>query len=175
MTRRITLLVCVALIWTASVGLTQDSARESTRLLDEVSGLNHSLERLVTLVDTLVAQQETDILLKRIDMKSRRLIPLEEALRAAREDLTETDADLVKVTADVDRLESTLRDHTRDGKEGMAEMFRQALLQERPRLEALETRRAQIESRVRDLEAQIARHQGDLDDLDDLLAERLGG
>ena len=144
------------------------------RLLQEVAGVNSSLQRLVALLDILVGQQETDILLKRIEMKTSRLIPLETSLRSAKANLGDANAQFEQMSGMKDEWESGLREAVRDGKDQEAEELRRMIEQVAPAVTAQDTLRNELERRIRELEDEIAELQRDIDVLDERLAERLG-
>ena len=54
--------------------------RALAALLEQVTGVNRSLERLVSLLEDSLDRQQIDLLLKRIELRERRLAPLEAQL-----------------------------------------------------------------------------------------------
>jgi len=63
-------------------------------LAADVAGLNRSLRELVELTRRDLEYRETEVLLRRADMKARRLQPLEDALRSARAEREGLDQEL---------------------------------------------------------------------------------
>ena len=51
-------------------------------LVEEVAGLRSSLDRLVVLMERVAEQQRIDLLLRRVELKERRLIPVASDLRS---------------------------------------------------------------------------------------------
>jgi len=71
--------------------------------LQQDAGIQQSLERVAAALEALLAYQETDLLLKRIEMRERRIAPLEDELRRHK-------GDLVTHKAELDRLETLQRE-----------------------------------------------------------------
>jgi len=157
-----------------SVSYAQAEPAELPRLTEEVAGVNRSLDRLVGLLVTMLEQQKTDLLLKRIEMKERRVLPLEQEMRRARNTASNIGVEIDRMQAMIDDAESSQRKALRDGREREGKELDQMITQLSLNYDVEVASRDEHERRARDLEDQIALHRRDIEVLDDLLMEQLG-
>lgn len=152
----------------------QQDTDDLPRLVEEMSGVNRSLDQLVRLMESILEQQKTDLLLKRIEMKERRVSPLEAEMRNARNTASGISTEIERLQAMLDEWESAHRRAVRDGKEAVAAEQLEMINQVRSNLEIEILSRDDFERRARDLEDEIALHRRVIEVLDDMLAEKLG-
>jgi predicted RNase H-like nuclease (RuvC/YqgF family) len=108
------------------------------QLADDLAGINRSLERMAGMLEILIGNQQVEILLKRIEMKERRLAPLESELRRAERALVDLEARVKRLNDEREELEDVLAEEMREGID----------------LEGSETRRMQEQlARVAEMEA----------------------
>lgn len=152
----------------------QTESSELSVLAQEVAGVNRSLDRLVQMLSTMLEQQKIDLLLKRIEMRERRVLPLEQELRSARNAASEIVVEIDRLQAMLDEGESSAREALRDGQEIEAREIGQMVTQIRLNLNVVVASRDEHQRRARDLEDQIGIQRREIEDLDDLLIEHLG-
>ena len=145
----------------------------SDALLVEIAGLNRSLDQLVVLLRAGLAHQKIDVLLKRIELKERRMAPLERRLGNVQDEILAIHSDLARFETMKERAEEELLDREREGNEGamnesryMIHELEQAIVSERAKLEELERRVPLLENELADGRDEIAI-------LDEMLAELL--
>jgi chromosome segregation ATPase len=151
----------------------QQQPDPATRVADELAGVNRSLDQLVTMMQTMMEYQEIDLVLKRIEMKERRVLPLESALRNARETVTSVSSELERMQSMVQEWEDAESRAVREGREQEAAEFRQMIAHSRAEVEYQTATLDRYEQRVRELEDDIALLNRDLRGLDELLGELL--
>lgn len=108
----ITLAVVVAAPAAAETPAPADPA---ARLVQEVGALNRNLERVATLLEEFLAKQEMDMLMKRIEFKSRRLSPLEQELRDARQERSRREEERSSLRVQLEEMERALEDEETEG------------------------------------------------------------
>jgi chromosome segregation ATPase len=87
----------------------------TARLVEEVAGLRRSLDRLVVLAEGLTANQKIDQLLRRIELKERRLTPLALDHRAAEKDVRDQEVRVKRLEEMLKKRQETLSDQIRQG------------------------------------------------------------
>ena len=156
-----------------SVCAQQRSGVESSQLVDEVAGLRASVEELVRMLDRYMSYQQTELLLRRIDLKQRRLAPLEREVRSRRDQADNRREELAQFDEMERQVREQIQDEIRSGVDSPESETRRWE-------EELELRRKMAEERLEELEQTILETEGDmlalqreLLALEDLLADLL--
>ena len=142
-------------------------------LVKEVEALRKTVEEAVTLLDRALAHQRTEILLKRLDLKERRVVPLESELRRAHDGLAASRNELERFEQMLEETEQRISEEIRSGVDPEESENRilkgdleQALVHVRGSVES-------DEDRVRRLEDELAERLEEIEILEDSLQERL--
>jgi hypothetical protein len=93
----------------------QPAAETEARMLEEVAGVHDSLDRLVGMLTELLDNQQVDLVLKRIDLKQRRLAPLERDLRSMEESLAGRKMEVRELRQMLEETEDRIQDQVREG------------------------------------------------------------
>jgi chromosome segregation ATPase len=148
-------------------------SQESAALLArEMAGVRRSLDHIGELLERLLAGQETDLLLRRIALKERRLDPVLDELTRLRRDHDDAEAEKGQMLA---YLESLADEVTRGQLSGEDVA---ALQSEREQVENIvaaqeETLRS-LETRIAEIENEVADARDDIEILEEILEERVG-
>ncbi len=137
----------------------------------DVAGIRSALDRLVVLMETVQHQQRVDLVLKRIELRERRLAPLEQRLQDAHSDVETMEGELVQMRAMREQFEAQLDElsKTRDMDENERNQIR-----EFERVEAaIEARTDEAQLRVRRYEDELADGREEIEILDEMLLELL--
>jgi len=152
-------------------GLAQ--AGNDRALVDEVAGINQSLERLVALLETSIHNQQADLLLKRIDLRERRLAPAERSLRSARDGLVDGETELSHLHEMLERERADLQRQIREGSDLPGSPTRGLIAELESVLRTQEQRRESMIQRTRDLEDELAEGRERIEVLEEMLQELL--
>jgi len=157
----------------AAPALAQPAPDTAPDLVKEVEALRKTVEEAVALLDRAVAHQRTEILLKRLDLKERRVVPLESELRHARDGLAASRNETERFEQMIEETEHRIAEETRSGVDPdesenriLKDDLEQALAHVRRNVEA-------DEDRVRRLEDELAERLEEIEILEDSLQERL--
>jgi len=135
----------------------------------DLGEMRRSLHDIATLLAAALGHQELSVLMSRIELKQRRLQPLEDSLRKARGDLENTKEERNHLA---DMLEM-FREQA--GKEGPdAETLGTEIERGRKQLDRLEEREATLHQRIIELEDDLARNGEDIATLEEMVDARLG-
>ena len=133
------------------------------RLVEEVAGLRSSLDRLVLLLERAADQQKIDLLLKRVELKERRLIPVASDLRSLEGDYEDQKVVVTRYQEMLEQAEDLLSDEIRRGVDRpdseprqMIPGFERELQIEIARIEELERRMRRLEDELSDGRREIA-------------------
>ncbi|MCP3981578.1 MAG: hypothetical protein GY716_19945 [bacterium] len=141
---------------------------ENPDVLQELGGIRKALDRLVGLLETAEGHQRVELLLKRIDLKERRLIPREQALEGAQEEVR-------SLELEAERMEQMLEEGSHFqiqagmNEEALAEMERQV----RAAVGDINRRMEGARARAQRLDNEVAEGRDELEDLDDMLMDLL--
>ncbi|HVS13661.1 MAG TPA: hypothetical protein VMV46_07045 [Thermoanaerobaculia bacterium] len=83
-------------------------AQEAPPLERELAGIRAALEEIATLMRQQLAASNRDTVLRRIEIKNARLVPIESALRGVREQLQNFEAERARMETRAQELEETL-------------------------------------------------------------------
>ena len=155
----------------ATVATTSATAQENDRMSRELAGIRRSLEEIAQILRQQSTQQERSLLLRRIEMKNDRLLPVEEGIRSALDSKRHLEAEERRLLEFQEQLERDILDAERGSEEAEAERTRDQLRQleveiERARDEAwaqqqrlidLENERDDLLEEIEALEARLDR------------------
>jgi chromosome segregation ATPase len=146
---------------------------ETARLVDEVAGLNRSLEKLVVMLEQVMFQQQVDLMLKRIELKERRLEPMASHLRSLQREYDDRKSELKHLQETLELEEDRISDEIREGTDRPDSASR-TMVKELERVLAVETARIEdLERRMRRLEDDLAEGREEVLVLDEQLQEML--
>jgi chromosome segregation ATPase len=92
---------------------------------EDPAAVTGALERIGRTLDSLVALQRTNLLLQRILLEERRIEPLSDELRRARDEARSFDDEATALKAERERLEESLVEAVRGGREEEAAALRE--------------------------------------------------
>ena len=165
-------LVVLALGMPAVHAQSEMPAVETPALTEDVAGIRQALDRLVELLETVQRNQRVDLLLKRIELRERRLAPLQKRLAAAQGDVEGSQAERVRMRAMKEQQERQIDESVRAGRE--TDDIARRMLQEIEQVEAaMEARLDDAEARVRRFEDELADGREEIEILDEILLELL--
>lgn len=143
-------------------------------VVQEMAGLNATLQQIQAVLDRLLIQQELDLLMKRIDLRSRRVAPMESELRGIKSSVRSTTEEIQHLELYREELEESAADRREQGLEetGSAEEREQRDIESRlsvvtERLESLQRRQIEVEN-------ELAEQREEIQFLEDALDDRLG-
>jgi len=146
---------------------------ETARLVDEVAGLNRSLEKLVVMLEQVMYQQQVDLMLKRIELKERRLEPMASHLRSLQREYDDRKSELKHFQEMIEREKERISDEIREGTDRPDSASRNNV-EELERVLTVETARVEeLERRMRRLEDDLAEGREEILVLDEQLREML--
>jgi hypothetical protein len=94
----------------------------STRVESELAGIRASLEQIVALLTAQSRRQEGELLLRRIELKTTRLVPIEERLRRVENEIGEVAGERRRLREVAKRMEERSFDaETEEEREGVAQ------------------------------------------------------
>lgn len=168
--RRLALLALVFLTCTALWAQTPAPPQTLESVVEELAGIRSELGSIAELLAALERHQQDATLMARMRMKQERVGELEGELRSMREQATAMEEELSHFEAFESSLDQELEDTDPAAVENAREQLR-----------FLNTRRAQLEGKLEELrlrtpelENELARARAELEDLEELLDERLG-
>jgi chromosome segregation ATPase len=175
--RWIVIAICavVFLVWAGRFSAQQSAPAEAPgqKLVQEVEGLNRSVEQMVIMLSAYLDNQRVELLLKRIELKERRIAPIADDLRDMEHAVFDAKNQLMHMHEMLRDEEERLREEIRDGADRpdsetrlMIEQFERAIQADTARLEGLERR-------MRRLEDELADGRDEIEILDEMLQELL--
>ncbi len=172
MTDRSTAILIVLVL----LGLTLPGTRiaadtPAPELGSDVAGIRSALDRLVVLMESVQHQQSVDLVLKRIELRERRLAPLEQRLQTAQTEMDGLRDELVHMSVMKEKLKEELDELSKasDVDEGQ-----RLQMQDLERVEAaIEARTDEARLRVRRYEDELAEGREEVEILDEMLLELL--
>jgi hypothetical protein len=164
-------LLCLLIIGAA---VTPSHAQDDTKaLVDEMAGIKHSLDRMALLMETLIGNQQIEILLKRIELMERRLAPLESELRRAERAVIDVEARVKRMQEEREEMEDAIADEIRSGIDQEDSEARRMKEQLDRVIEVEGARVEEMRSRARKLEDELADGRDEILILDEQLKELL--
>lgn len=135
----------------------------TARLVEEVAGLNRSVDRLVDMMQELMESRKVDLLIKRIEIKQRAVIPMAADLRSMESEYDNLKMESKRLQDMVEQQEKVIDREVLQGTDVpdsesrlfMAELERELQVQ-RARLEELERRIGLLQGELADGQEEIA-------------------
>ena len=145
-------LVAAALLATPAVPQQQGAVDgTSVALMEEVSGVNRSLQDLVALLREHLGSQEVELIMKRIELKTDQLAPLEDDLRDARSSRASLETEATQMKMILEQVDTRIEDDPAGGTPEDLRMKEELELQ----VKILEDRRWNLEQRILDYEQDL--------------------
>jgi len=170
--------LCTALLLAAApVAFAQGPSpgEDMSRLVDEVAGLNRSLQKLTVMLEQVMFQQEVDLLLKRIELKERRLEPMASHLRSLQREYDGRKTEIKHYQEMLEGAHNQVSDEIRQGRDLVAESEAAQIVAEMERVLVVETAGIEgLERRMRELEDALADGREEVLILDEQLREMMG-
>jgi hypothetical protein len=151
----------------------ESSSVSTPDLAREVEALRISVERAVGLLDRALTHQRAELLLKRIELKERRVVPLESEVRRARTDLLAAESEIERLEQMLENTEDAIVDEIRNGTDRADSGSRTMKREIEQGLAFARTRVETEESHVRLLQDDLADRLDEIDILEDSLEHRL--
>lgn len=153
----------------------QSPAGDMSRLVEEVAGLNRSLDRLAVMLEQVMFQQEVDLVLKRLELKERRLEPMAGHLRSLQREYDDRKTEIKHYQEMLEGARDKVSEEIRQGRDLVAESDAAQVVIEMERALTIETARLEgIERRMRELEDALAEGREEVLILDEQLREMMG-
>lgn len=162
----VTAAVSWALLATVLAAPAGAQTADSTRLESELAGIRASLEQIVALLTAQAQRQDGELLLRRIELKTTRLVPVEERLRRVENEIGEVAGERRRLREVAKRMEERSFDaETEEERENVAQEAmhmagaieqldqRAGLLQEE--LARLQTDQTQLAAEIDQLEREL--------------------
>jgi len=153
----------------AAAAAGDDDTAGADALTSELAGMRRSLHEISLLLSAALDQQEMSVLMTRIELKQRRLQPLEVSLRGARGSLESVKDERSHLTDMIEMMREEAGKDTPD-----AESLKPEVERGRKQLDRLAEREATLRQRIIELEDDLARNQEDIATLEEMVDERLG-
>jgi chromosome segregation ATPase len=168
------LLAVVALAFAVQPTATQQPAAGTGReMLEEVAGVRESLDSLVGMLAELLDNQQVELVLKRIDLKQRRLAPLERDLRSGEGSISSRKGELQELAQMLEETEDRIQDQVREGTDHPDSEDRLMARQVEQQIRFLNGQLQQSMGRQSMLMDELADERRELEILDDILRDLL--
>jgi len=169
------LLAAAFLAWAGTAAAQQGGTAgpDSARLVEEVAGLRDSLERLAALLERATDQQKIDLLLKRIELKERRMIPVATDLRTLEGQYEDQKAVVKRYQEMLDQMEDVVSNEVRRGVDQPDSEARRSVTEIERELQIEVTRIEDLERRMRRLEDELDQGRREVAILDERLQDLL--
>lgn len=143
-------------------------------LVEEVRKLNGTLERMGILLEDFLDRQRVDMLMKRIEIKSRRLAPMEEELRQVRTRRESLQEEVKMIRMELERFEGDAEDPDNPDREASKELARQMRAQLEPRAEMVQDSIGDLDLRIVEMETAILSRRDEIQAWEELVDKELG-
>ena len=140
---------------------------------EDLKGIRAALDRLVLLQETDRRQREMELVLKRIELRERRLGPLETRLQHAEVDLRNNEEQLKSLESMRVQHKDRLAEEIKDGTDARRSETRRMLDDIDRTMDSVTERGEDSTTRLRQLEDEIADQKEEIEILDEMLAELL--
>jgi len=176
MSLRFPLFLLCAAVFLGGVGLVpaqEPTENPTEQLARELARLNRSLDRIVGLMEDVASYDRIELVLRRIDLKERRLAPLEAQMRRVDSEMFDHKSEMKRMGQMVEEHEDRLDDEIREGTDRPNSDTRQYLHQLRQAVAGITARYEELQLRQRRLEDELADGRDEIALLDDALGEML--
>jgi chromosome segregation ATPase len=144
---------------------------QTARLVQEVAGLNRSLDHMVAMLEQVIRNQKVDLLLKRIEIKERRLAPMASDLRSMESEYDNRKTEIKRLREFIKQQEEMLADELRQGIDPTDSEARLYLDDLNREIQVEGTRLEELTLRIRRLQDEIADEREEIAILDEQLGE----
>jgi hypothetical protein len=148
-------------------------ADPSARLVEEVAGLNRSLDQLVGMLQELMASQKIDLLIKRIEIKQRTLIPMASDLRSMEAEYSDLKMGIRRLQDMVEQQEEVVDREVLQGVDQPDSESRGFLAEMELELQVQTSRIEELDRSIRQLQDELAEGREEIEILDEQLRELL--
>lgn len=155
----------------AGTAMAQESPGSGTDLVREVAALRKSVEELVSLLDGAVHHQRVELLLKRLELKQRRVSPLEGELRGARQQLNDLENERRHMEGMLEESQAAVTEDIRSGTDRPDSENRAMVEQGETALKFIDGEIESEERRIRDLEDEIVDGREAIETLENTIEE----
>lgn len=163
----------VAALWAADARA-QEPSPEPPSLQQEIARLNVTLKEIAGLLAKQLEGQETDLLIRRIELGSRSLEPRKERLRLAKASLTDLQGEEKNLVRTLEIMEEQ-RSKQLDAGGGESEPWETLQLQQmEDRVETVKRRQQELKREILELENDVAAREEDMRLLEQVIDSRLG-
>lgn len=163
---------CLGLVVLAVVSFQPAAGQEGDDITRELRRLNDQLQQIGVSLDALLANQKAQLIVRRIELEERRLAPLDREVRGARGDVRNKEAEIRQTRTYRDTTEEELEAAIRAGEELDGPQRSELKLMDEM-IKNLETELGAFQSRVFELEDDLARGRERVESLDEQLMELL--
>lgn len=155
---------------------TGDAPRSSPEVAvaAEMAELNRTLQRIHAVLDRFLTQQELDLLMKRIELKARRLGPLQSELRDIENSIESAQDEMKRLRMFKEQTERDIEEHRDHGKEAEASSLGRLLRELEGNTELAEQRLEGLLQRRIEIEDDLATGREEIEFLEEALDDRLG-
>ena len=143
-------------------------------LEEQVAQLNHSLDRIASMLEQVLDVQQADLLMKRLQLLQARLAPGERDLTRAVEDYSDREEESVALRDRWKAMEAQIREEEKAGDPDAARDLEMIRLDFEAQTASVQRRLDAAYLRVQELENGLAASREDIAILEELLDERLG-
>lgn len=160
----------------AAAALAAETAPEDPHrsVVRELAGLNRTLQQIQGVLERLLVQQELDLLMKRIDLKARRLAPLQSELRGIRGSIESTNGEMKRSGAFKKQLQAELERYRELRRDTNGSAEERSLQDVESEIDLIEERLETLQRRQIEVEDELAARRQEIQFLEDALDERLG-
>ena len=160
----------------AAAALAAETVPEDRRqsVVRELAGLNRTLQQIQGVLERLLVQQELDLLMKRIDLKARRLAPLQSELRGIRGSIESTNGEMKRSGAFKKQLQAELERYRELRRDTNGSAEERSLQDVESEIDLIEERLETLQRRQIEVEDELAARRQEIQFLEDALDERLG-
>lgn len=162
-----TVIGLLLLAWTARA----QSPVADPAVADDVAGIHEALDRLVVILEDVRRDQQTHVLIRRIELAERRISPAQSRLRSAENDIENMENELPHMVMRKEQLEEELQQEIRMGLDPAKSDVRRMLDEMETLMRGLKQRSEEAELRKRRYEDEIADARDEIAILDELLLE----
>ena len=163
-----------------SLGSTLPEASQETEptepgaLLQEVSELNRSMKEIASLLRETLEHQQMNMLMKRLELKTRSLAPMEEELRRARSDHEGVSNNLKELQMHMQFVEEKIEEEELTAVDPSESTWQMQQRQVDLQIEVLQERLKGVEEKMYEMENDLISRRNEILDWEDYLDEHLG-
>jgi len=165
--------VLLALCITPVASRAEPADAVSAQVAEDLKGIRQALDRLVAASERAEQDRKIDLLLRRIEWRERRLVPLEQRVETARTELRKIEDHLAQLAMLKDQGEERLADEIGDGLDAQRSEARRMLDEIERTRQTQEQRQEQAVLRARQLEDELAERRRSIEILEDELLDLL--